>query len=386
MANGGRHDCWKIFSAAAGGAIGLGALTWYLHRWKLAHSKRTTTTAVPPQGQGSQAQSTSRQSLAGAIHRSLSLSLRGVPENPFDDMPRSFPEDHSYPYTNLPVPFLEKLFKVLRPAFLVEVGCFKGGSTLRIGDAAVATARGDLPCLLSIDTFLGDAGMWLDRNPGWRAGLLLEHGFPRLYWQFLVNVERLRDVVVPLPLASLSALRVVQHLILEGVVPAPTFIYLDSAHEKGETFQEIVQAFKMLAAGGVIVGDDLDWPAVETDLRAFVAGGAAVSGAEDPVFSSLPGLAFHPDGGYWILNSAPPQWLLRKSAGDLEDLRAHVHAEEDGENPTDYVPLTEEDHRALKFFEDAVACSEAGKHEHAARLYKKAASLSASLAHYYQLS
>merc|ERR1712224_1155753 len=124
------------------------------------------------------------------------------------------------------------------------------------------------------------------------------------------NVKRFREVILPLPLTSMCALRALQHLVIQEKVPQPEFIYLDSAHEKGETLLEIIQAFQLLAVDGVLVGDDLDWPAVESDLRAFLATNPEVSGVEDESFSKIPGLNFYCEGGYWILNSSPPQWVL----------------------------------------------------------------------------
>ena len=178
------------------------------------------------------------------------------------------PEDHSYPHTNLPSSFLADLCHALRPSYLVEIGSFKGGSALRIADAAVAaTTDAELPCLVCVDTFLGDAGMWLNRTDGARRALLLEHGLPSLYFQFLANTLRQQYVILPLPLASLCALRALQHLAADGTTPQPDFIYLDASHEKGETVLEMTQAFRLLRAGGVLVGDDLDWPAVSSDAQ-----------------------------------------------------------------------------------------------------------------------
>ena len=59
-------------------------------------------------------------------------------------------EDHLASFTNVPGRFLDGLMQKLRPAFLIEVGSWKGGSALRIADAAVAaTPTGSpLPCLL----------------------------------------------------------------------------------------------------------------------------------------------------------------------------------------------------------------------------------------------
>jgi len=52
---------------------------------------------------------------------------------------------------------------------------------------------------------------------------------------------------------------------------APQVIYLDSAHEKGETLLELHTAFRALSPGGVLFGDDTAWPAVRHDVLAFVS-------------------------------------------------------------------------------------------------------------------
>lgn len=52
---------------------------------------------------------------------------------------------------------------------------------------------------------------------------------------------------------------------------APEVVYLDSAHEKGETLLELHTAFRALSPGGVLFGDDTAWPAVRHDVFAFVS-------------------------------------------------------------------------------------------------------------------
>lgn len=106
------------------------------------------------------------------------------------------PEDHSYPHTNVPGDVLYSLFERLRPRFLVEVGSFKGGSSIRIVSALLRLT--DLagrpeakPCVVCIDTFLGDAAMWLNKQATGRSSLLLKDGCPQLYMQFMVNTAKL---------------------------------------------------------------------------------------------------------------------------------------------------------------------------------------------------
>ena len=98
---------------------------------------------------------------------------------------------------------------------------------------------------------------------------MLERGLPQIFWQFVANVRRRGDVIFPWPLASLTALRALQHLVIDEAIPPADFVYLDAAHEKGETLLEISRAFDLLRVGGVLVGDDFDWHAVHSDLLLF---------------------------------------------------------------------------------------------------------------------
>ena len=317
-------------------------------------------------------------------------------------------EDNTSLFTNIPQLFLDNLLQHLKPAFLIEVGSWKGGSALRIASAAVAaTPSGEPPpCLLCIDTWLGDGGAWIDRCPGWRDGLLLEGGMPQLLWQFLANVRSQQHVILPWPISSLTALRTLQHLAIEqsSGVPRPEFIYLDSAHEKGETHVEMRRAFELLRPGGVLVGDDLDWYAVESDLHAFcdeLESGVLVATGCDSLLGGVPHL-YPTSHGYWILDSVPRQWVLRKACDigssprirergiegddDLTALRAAVEAGEYGpEDEREYVPLHNDDREALRVYQCAIALVEQGSVAAASKLFKQAAALSPSVAHHYKL-
>ena len=59
------------------------------------------------------------------------------------------------------------------------------------------------------------------------------------------------------------------------------------------------------------------------------------------------GLAFSETLGYWVLPTDPPQWVIRKRAGGLEELRSFVDNAEDGEHPAEYTPARPEDKEAI---------------------------------------
>ena len=127
--------------------------------------------------------------------------------------------------------------------------------------------------------------MWerfkIDREAGRRFSFLnATEGQPRIFERFLANTMAagFSDRVLPLRLTSLVGMRLLQRLHrvthnLSGVARpprlphVPQIIYLDSAHEAGETLMELGAAWELLEThGGVIFGDDWQWPAVRRDV------------------------------------------------------------------------------------------------------------------------
>lgn len=100
-------------------------------------------------------------------------------------------------------------------------------------------------------------------------------GDPRIYDRFLHTIVQagLTDTVMPLRLPSLTAARLVH--VLGYIVD---IVYLDSAHEAGETFMELSLWWEVLKPGGVMLGDDYAWQSVRHDLDLFVKVGWRRSG------------------------------------------------------------------------------------------------------------
>ncbi len=84
-------------------------------------------------------------------------------------------------------------------------------------------------------------------------------------------------------------------------------IYLDAAHEVDETYLELKSSWALLPAGGVLIGDDWDWPAVREDVLKF-AGQQTLNLAVLEQFATA-----HPDatrdGGVFLYSG---QWVLPK--------------------------------------------------------------------------
>ena len=117
--------------------------------------------------------------------------------------------------------------------------------------------------------------------------------------------------------------------------------------------------------------------------------------AEDELLGAIAQL-YDTGEGYWILDSTPRQWVLRKrerlegggAHGDLEQLRAAVELDEDGAEAAEsreYVPLHEGDRAALRLYEEAVALLESGQARVAGAKFRQAAAASPSVALHFKL-
>jgi hypothetical protein len=150
-------------------------------------------------------------------------------------------------------PSLSKLTSTPGPKIVVDVGVWKGQSTINM-----ATAMRDAGIdgvVIGVDTFLGSPEHW-DMNLFNR-----NNGLPDLYQIFLSNVVAagLTDYVIPLAQTSTTAVRVLQS---RGI--APQIVHVDAAHEYPEVIRDLEDYWSILDEGGYIIGDDYDisWPGV----------------------------------------------------------------------------------------------------------------------------
>lgn len=160
--------------------------------------------------------------------------------------------------------FLFKVAETLAPRVIVEVGVWKGRSAL-----GLATMRKRIDAdftLICVDTWLGSQEHF---EKTFRHGLQRAHGYPHLYEQFLANVLHRghQDVIVPLPIASLSA---AQLLKVRGL--KPDLIHIDGGHGYLEVKADIESYWPLLAPDGVMILDDYGvWQGVTRAVNEFAA-------------------------------------------------------------------------------------------------------------------
>ena len=144
---------------------------------------------------------------------------------------------------------------------IVEVGSFIGTSAVRTWGHLVENTG----IVLCVDTWQGDVNMRLGSQ--FQKFMSLKHGHPTLYNVFLQRVfaHNLTERIFPLAMPSLTAAR-----LLAAAQWIIDVIYVDSAHEQGETLIELHMYFNLLRPGGILLGDDWKvFPAVKHDVTLF---------------------------------------------------------------------------------------------------------------------
>lgn len=147
------------------------------------------------------------------------------------------------------------------PKFGIEVGSFIGSSATIWGNFM----KKNNGALLCIDTWCGDINMWLRSE--FEGTMKKQDGNPKIFDAFLhrIQVENLETTVIPLRTSSMVGARILK--VLNYKID---FVYLDSAHEAGETFMEVCLFWDLLRQGGVLIGDDYEgFPAVKHDIDIF---------------------------------------------------------------------------------------------------------------------
>lgn len=178
----------------------------------------------------------------------------------------------------------EEIIRVMRPSVVIDVGVWKGASTIYLASLMKQNAADG--AVIAIDTFLGSVEHW-DPNSGFAGLIPHRFGMPLLYEQFLSNVVRsgMHDRIVPLPQTTTIAGSLLSRL---GVRAG--LIHIDASHEFEDVLRDARLYWDILLPGGFLIGDDYapDWPGV---VRA-----ADLFAAEKHV----------------PLMQSPPKWIVRK--------------------------------------------------------------------------
>lgn len=153
------------------------------------------------------------------------------------------------------------------PMLVVEVGAFIGSGAKHVwADLArrkFYDGTDGSRLVLCVDTWQGALMMRLGSH---RNIVHPKNGFPDIGTTFQRRMisEGLEDTVYPLPFYSIGGARLLYLLGYQIDV-----VYVDSAHELGETLIELFMFWQLLRPGGVLLGDDEYFEAVAHDRKVF---------------------------------------------------------------------------------------------------------------------
>eukprot|EP00929_Paragymnodinium_shiwhaense_P074156 TRINITY_DN37926_c0_g1_i1.p1 TRINITY_DN37926_c0_g1~~TRINITY_DN37926_c0_g1_i1.p1 ORF type:complete len:423 (+),score=44.53 TRINITY_DN37926_c0_g1_i1:179-1447(+) len=252
-------------------------------------------------------------------------------------------EDH-YPDSHLTSAIVRMILSLLPdpPELWLEIGSFMGRSAITTASTLKAINASTRTGIICIDPWTGVAEMWAARK-GFKEEVAKQHplaenalkmdifGYPRVYETFLANVRAAghADLVMPLRVSSITGMRLLRQLRFENRLDNyPEVIYLDSAHEEGETYLEVKEAWKTLASPGVLLGDDWSRWAVRDDVSKFARslGLPEMSADELWRFDTTKEAATQPVPGLALLPSQDGTWVLVKPAGYKDDGMAWLPA------------------------------------------------------------
>ena len=162
----------------------------------------------------------------------------------------------------------EKLIEETRPEIIIEVGSWKGQSTITMVNAL---KKNDLKSkVFCVDTWLGALEFltWGINTP--ERNLLLKNGYPQIYYQFLSNIVHndATEYVIPIPNTSTIGAKYLKHNNVKSKL-----IYIDASHEEDDVYNDLIAYHELIEDGGIMFGDDFTatWPGVVNSVKRFAS-------------------------------------------------------------------------------------------------------------------
>jgi predicted O-methyltransferase YrrM len=164
------------------------------------------------------------------------------------------------------LPILAQLAAEATPGIVIDVGVWKGMSTIFMAEAM--KKAGHNGCVISVDTFLGSIEHWKGSgpNPIWEFDRQV--GMPDLFERFTSNVwhANVANMVVPLPQTSALAARIIR-----GAKIQVGLVHIDAGHDYEDVAADIAAYWPLIARGGVLIGDDYPMTGVKRAAEEFAA-------------------------------------------------------------------------------------------------------------------
>ncbi|MEM7688711.1 MAG: class I SAM-dependent methyltransferase [Pseudomonadota bacterium] len=213
-------------------------------------------------------------------NREITLSALSPFGDPFEKFPRDLFAKDIQGWSSSVHHFLDGSIEQIKPSVIVEIGVWKGRSTIHMGKKIKELGLDSV--IVCVDTWLGSAEHW--SNVKYANDLRVIYGYPNLYMTFLKNIidEELQDVVIPVPLDSINASNLFK---IKGL--KADLIHIDAGHDFRSVTNDLEEWWPSLRTGGVIVGDDYSedkWPGVYKAWNTFFGGiGAVIEEGENKV-------------------------------------------------------------------------------------------------------
>ncbi len=185
-------------------------------------------------------------------------------QNPYAGFPSGAWPSTWYNDSGAARPIFAECIKRLNPTLIIEVGSFVGESAIHMAKVLKEQSR---DCaILCVDTWYAGFDHWR----GARDKIQPRFGRPDLYEKFMANVieHKCQDVIIPFPMDSIGAARVIKWL---GLVPS--LVYCDASHEEGDVLRDMNAYWDLLQSGGGLLCDDwTNWfKGVLADGERFIA-------------------------------------------------------------------------------------------------------------------
>jgi len=161
-------------------------------------------------------------------------------------------------------PIFEELILKVRPKVIVELGSWKGESTLTMGKALWNHGLRDSK-VYAIDTWLGSIEFWTTYNTTSERDLKLKNGYPTAYYQFISNVTyaNLQETIIPVPNTTRIGMQILQ---AKNIIPE--LVYIDASHETDDVLGDIRTAY-LWVNKGIVFGHDYNWETVRKAVDLF---------------------------------------------------------------------------------------------------------------------
>jgi predicted O-methyltransferase YrrM len=171
----------------------------------------------------------------------------------------------------------------VKPRHIIEVGTWMGQSAITMAEHLVATGRDNECRITCVDHWTGAREFWAEYAHTPDRNLMLRHGYPQVYYQFLSNVvhRKVQHIILPLPTTSAIAAQVLAYR-----KETADLIYIDASHDAADVEADCHAYWRLLNMNGVMFGDDWSWPGLAPAVRRF---------------ADWHGLAIETIEGFWIV-------------------------------------------------------------------------------------